>query len=212
MVVKRMRHKSEQQGNRRFYQKAWFMWVFLIIFPPVGIFLLWKHKIFKKPTRFVLTTVGVLYFASSFFLLANSTIPLFYNHEEFVEAYQAEAKEVNVPFELKQEEETDHSITSKLSEDLTIIENKDDAGQIHEVVLVGQGEGSDIVLAMGVTIGLANQDQSIDEVKEVMNELKLFDESYDFENNETTVERDTIRYNMKYKQSEGLLLTVSKVN
>ncbi|WP_371017972.1 hypothetical protein [Pseudalkalibacillus sp. JSM 102089] len=207
-----MRHKPEQQGNRRFYQKAWFMWVFLIIFPPVGIFLLWKHKIFKKSTRFVLTAVGVLYFASSFFLLANSTIPLFYNHEEFVEAYQAEAKEVNVPFELKQEEETDHSITSKLSEDLTIIENKDDAGQIHEVVLVGQGEGSDIVLAMGVTIGLANQDQSIDEVKEIMNELKLFDESYDFENNETTVERDTIRYNMKYKQSEGLLLTVSKVN
>ena len=48
MVVKRMRHKSEQQGNRRFYQKAWFMWVFLIIFPPVGIFLLWKHKILKN--------------------------------------------------------------------------------------------------------------------------------------------------------------------
>ncbi|MDQ0483996.1 hypothetical protein [Guptibacillus hwajinpoensis] len=207
-----MRHKPEQQGNSRFYQKGWFMWVFLFIFPPVGIFLLWKHKIYKKTTRFILTTVGVLYFASSFFLLANSTIPLFYDHDEFVEAYQAEAKEVNVPFELKQEEETDHSITSKLSEDLTIIENKDDAGQIHEVVLVGQGEGSDIVLAMGVTIGLANQEQSIDEVKEIMNELKLFDESYDFENNETTVERDTIRYNMKYKQSEGLLLTVSKVN
>ncbi|MCA0993493.1 hypothetical protein [Pseudalkalibacillus hwajinpoensis] len=207
-----MRHRSEQQGNKRFYQKAWFMWVFLIIFPPVGIFLLWKQKIFKKPTRFILTTVGVLYFASPFFLVANTTIPLFYNHEEFVEAYQAEAKEVDVPFELKQAEETDHSITSKLSEDLTIIENKDDAGQIHEVVLVGQGEGSDIVLAMGLTIGLANEDQSIDEVKEIMNELKLFDENYDFENNETTVERDTIRYNMKYKQSEGLLLTVSKVN
>ena len=34
--------------NQKFYEKDWFLWASLILFAPVGIFLLWKNKKFNK--------------------------------------------------------------------------------------------------------------------------------------------------------------------
>lgn len=38
------------------------------------------------------------------------------------------------------------------------------------------------------------------------------DESYQFNANEVTVEKSQIRYNLKYDQSTGVILSVSKIN
>ncbi|WP_369594141.1 hypothetical protein [Lysinibacillus pakistanensis] len=46
----------------------------------------------------------------------------------------------------------------------------------------------------------------------VLKELRLFDESYQYQKNETTVEKNTIRYNLKYDQSVGVIFSISKVN
>ena len=47
----------------KFYKKKWFMWVCLIVLPPVGIILLWAfHKEMKKVTRIILTIVFALWF------------------------------------------------------------------------------------------------------------------------------------------------------
>lgn len=47
------------------YQKTWFMWVLLILFSPVGIFLMWKYKKFGKVTRITLSIIfGLFFFAT----------------------------------------------------------------------------------------------------------------------------------------------------
>lgn len=44
--------------KEKFYQKKWFLWLWLIIFPPVGIVLLWTiHKAMKKKTKIILSVV-----------------------------------------------------------------------------------------------------------------------------------------------------------
>ncbi len=49
--------------KKRFYQKKWFLWVCLIIFPPVGIILLWTvHKTMKKASKIILSVVFALWF------------------------------------------------------------------------------------------------------------------------------------------------------
>ncbi|MET3320540.1 UNVERIFIED_ORG: hypothetical protein ABIC97_003640 [Peribacillus simplex] len=42
--------------------------------------------------------------------------------------------------------------------------------------------------------------------------MRLFDESYKYQKNETKVEKNTIRYNLKYDQDAGVIFSVSKVN
>lgn len=47
----------------KFYAQAWFMWVMLIFFAPVGIFLMWKfHPEMKKNTKIILTVVFAILF------------------------------------------------------------------------------------------------------------------------------------------------------
>lgn len=46
-----------------FYKSNWFMWICLILLPPIGIILLWLfHKDTKKTTRIILTILFVLWF------------------------------------------------------------------------------------------------------------------------------------------------------
>ena len=52
-------------GQVRFYNKSWFMWIMLIIFAPLGVYLLWKNKRYTKTARLILTLVF-----SSIFLFA----------------------------------------------------------------------------------------------------------------------------------------------
>ncbi|KYH35814.1 hydroxyacylglutathione hydrolase [Clostridium tepidiprofundi DSM 19306] len=53
---------KEQQ---KFYNKAWFMWLTLIFFPPIGIFLMWKNKRYNKVVRSVLSIIfGLLFMAA----------------------------------------------------------------------------------------------------------------------------------------------------
>lgn len=49
--------------KKRFYQKKWFLWLWLIVLPPVGIILLWTvHKAMKKKTKVILSVVFALWF------------------------------------------------------------------------------------------------------------------------------------------------------
>ena len=49
-------------NKEKFYEKNWFMWVTLILFAPVGIFLMWKYKRFGKVPRVVLSCVFAICF------------------------------------------------------------------------------------------------------------------------------------------------------
>lgn len=50
-------------SKTKFYEQAWFMWVTLIVFAPVGIFIMWKfHPEMKKNTKIILSIVfGILF-------------------------------------------------------------------------------------------------------------------------------------------------------
>ena len=45
--------------KKKFHQTTWFSILMILIFAPVGIFFLWRNKIFKKPVRVIVTVIAV---------------------------------------------------------------------------------------------------------------------------------------------------------
>ena len=53
-----------QKEKTRFYKAKWFLWIWLVLFPPIGIILLWTcHKGMKKNSRIILSVVFAIWFA-----------------------------------------------------------------------------------------------------------------------------------------------------
>ncbi len=51
------------QDKKKFYEAKWFLWLFLILFPPIGIILLWVvHKDMKKNKKIILTVIFAIWF------------------------------------------------------------------------------------------------------------------------------------------------------
>jgi hypothetical protein len=205
--------QAELQPKRRstVFNKAWFMWLFLIFFPPIGLIVMWRQGRFSKKVRWIITMVAAAYFVFPIYIGATATVPLYYSHDEFVTAYEDELKDQNLSYELKNEKQEEETITSKLTDDITLVENMD-SDQVHELVLIGQGDGMDIILSMGQLIGTVQPELKDNEIGDVLEELQVFDKSFKFENNETTVTKNDIRFNLKYSQASGVIFTVSKVS
>lgn len=56
-------NKVKYDETNKFYTKIWFMWIMLIIFTPIGIFLMWKfHPEIKKNTKIIITVVFLILF------------------------------------------------------------------------------------------------------------------------------------------------------
>ena len=207
-----MLHKSELKLRTPIFKTAWFMWFWLIIFPPLGVFLMWKQGRLTKMKRTMATAIASVYFVSPMIIVMATTLPLYNNQEEFIEAFNKEIKKLDFSYSLENIKKEEETITSKLGKDITLIENIDEKGAVHELVMVGQGEGMDIILSMGLLIGMTNPILNQNEIGAVLKDLRLFDESYEYQKNETTVEKNTIRYNLKYDQAAGVIFSVSKVN
>lgn len=64
--------KHSQTKNNRYksntpaYKKAWFTWIFLLIFPPFGVASLWAFSDFAQKTKIILTVIFVMYFFAAF--------------------------------------------------------------------------------------------------------------------------------------------------
>ncbi|MFJ8087983.1 hypothetical protein ACIQ7N_07225 [Lysinibacillus sp. NPDC095746] len=206
-----MMHKAESKRRTSIFKTAWFMWFWLIIFPPLGVFLIWKQGRLTKKKRTIATVIAGVYFVSPMIIGKATTLPLYNNQEEFIEAFNKAVKKLDFSYSLENTKKEEETITSKLGKDITLIENIDEKGAVHELIMVGQGEGMDIILSMGLLIGMTNPDLSQNDIGAVLKDLRLFDESYDYQKNETTVEKDTIRYNLKYDEAAGVIFSASKV-
>ncbi|MFB7157591.1 hypothetical protein [Lysinibacillus sp. NPDC056232] len=207
-----MLHKPELKLRTPIFKTAWFMWFWLIIFPPLGVFLMWKQGRLTKMKRTIASVIAGVYFVSPMIIVMATTLPLYNNQEEFIEAFNKEVKKLDFSYALENTKKEEETITSKLGKDITLIENIDKKGAVHELVVVGQGEGMDIILSVGLLIGMTNPDLNQNEIGAVLKDLRLFDESYEYQKNETTVEKKTIRYNLKYDEAAGVIFSVSKVN
>lgn len=49
--------KIEQEVQKKFYKKKWFTWLMIIVFWPVGLFLLWKNNLYSKKVNIIVTAI-----------------------------------------------------------------------------------------------------------------------------------------------------------
>ncbi|MBO1001788.1 hypothetical protein [Pseudogracilibacillus auburnensis] len=214
-----MQPEIDSKPKTSIFRKPWFMWVCLIVFPPLGIIIVWMQNRHKTIIQIVFTLVASFYFVLPIIVISillivlmKTTFPLYHSHTEFIEEFNKEAQELDLPYGIENIEEKNNVISSKLNEDITLIENIDHKGNVQELILIGQGKGTDIILIIGIIIGMTNPDLNETEIGQVLKDLRLFDQNYQFETNEVTVEKKLVRYNLKYDQSTGIIFSVSKVN
>lgn len=50
---------SELESKKRFYEKTWFCILMFILICPVGVFLIWRNKLFNKVVRIILSVVAI---------------------------------------------------------------------------------------------------------------------------------------------------------
>ena len=196
----------------RYFETSWFLWIWLIIFPPIGLILLWRQGRYSKKKRITISIVAFLYFLLPMIISTTIKSPLYNDHSELVAAFNIAKKELNVSNKITQFTKDDNVQTFKIDEAITLIENLDENGQIHELIMIGQGEGIDITTSLALLIGMTNPELSNVEIGEVLKELRFFDKDFKYDQNETKLEVNKIRYNLKYDQTQGVIFSISKVN
>lgn len=197
------------------HQKSWMMWLLLIIFPPLGVIFVWIQKKFSKVKKLILTIVAGVYFIFPIIMLIalwNPITPLYQSHDDFVDVFNQEVSKQVLPYQMQITEEDTSLISSELTEEITLIENLDKSGNVQELIMIGQGAGTDIIHIMGILIEITNPELEKQEVGKTLKELRLFENDYQFNSNESTVENDQIRYHLKYDEEIGVIFSVSNIN
>ncbi|TKH10090.1 hypothetical protein FC678_15430, partial [Peribacillus simplex] len=82
-----MQPETNLKRRTPIFQKAWFMWFWLIVFPPVGILLMWRQGRFTKVKRIVATLIATAYFVFPIIAFMTTTLPLYNNQKEFLVAF-----------------------------------------------------------------------------------------------------------------------------
>ncbi|MEB2280100.1 hypothetical protein LAV73_08835 [Lysinibacillus xylanilyticus] len=196
----------------RYFETTWFMWITLIIFPPLGLILLWRQGRYSKKKRITISIMALVYFVLPIIIITTAKLPLFNDHSELVSAFNIAKKELNASNEITSITKDGNVQTFKIDKDITLIENLDEIDRIHELIMIGQGEGIDITTSLALLIGMTNTELSNIEIGNVLKELRFFDKDFKYDKNETEVEINTIRYNLKYDQTQGVIFSISKVN
>lgn len=196
----------------RYFEKSWFLWIWLIIFPPLGLIVLWRQGRYSKKKRTTISIVALIYFVLPIIISTTIKLPLYNDHNELVAAFNIAKKELNASNEITQLTKDGNVQTFKFGEDITLIENLDENDKIHELIMVGQGEGIDITISLALLISMTNPELSNVEIGEVLKDLRFFDKDFKYDKNETELEINTIRYNLKYDQTQGVVFSISKVN
>lgn len=213
-----MKAENEVALHEPIHQKSWLMWISLILFPPVGVIFLWIQRKLSIVKKIILTIIAAVYFITPFILMIilviiwNPTTPLFHNHDGFVEAFTQEVSEQDLPYSIQVSEEAKHLISSEVTQDITLLESIDENGNVQELIMIGQGTGTDMIDMIGVLIQTTSPELEKHDIGEILTDLRLFDENFDFNENEFTVEKKLIRYHLKYDESTGVIFSISKVN
>jgi tetrahydromethanopterin S-methyltransferase subunit G len=176
-----MQHEIQLKRHPLVFENAWFMWLWMIIFPPLGIAIMWRQGRLSIKKKLIGTLLALFYFLFPFIIGSFVTVPLYYSHEEFLKAFNKEKEDLKLQYTLSNTVPDKQTISSKIGKDISLIENIDETGQIHEIIMVGQSEGTDIVIVMGLLIGMVSPELSSKEVGEVLSSLRLFDTTYPFE-------------------------------
>ncbi|GAF87825.1 unnamed protein product [marine sediment metagenome] len=86
--------KLKEKDTKWYYQK-WFIFLILLIFPPLGITLLWAGSKFKKPSKVILTLLFGSWFVFS--VLTYNPGEFFYSpKDEIVKLFSTQKEEVHL--------------------------------------------------------------------------------------------------------------------
>lgn len=101
------------EEKEKFYKKDWFMWLMLVLMPPVGIIMLWVKGKFNKKTRQILTAI----FSVWFIILSISSYQQ--NKEEKAEQAikQAEYEDEKVQKEIEEKEAAKKKVKEEKKEE-----------------------------------------------------------------------------------------------
>lgn len=81
--------RPKKSSKKKWYQKTWGIVLMLVIFFPVGLFLLWKYTNLKKPLKILITAlVGLIFIFSNSSVLENLTLEIpDYQEEYFTDSH-----------------------------------------------------------------------------------------------------------------------------
>lgn len=54
--------KNSELAGDKITNRKWFIIVILLLVPPIGLYFMWKNKIFSKLTRIIITIIVALFF------------------------------------------------------------------------------------------------------------------------------------------------------
>lgn len=137
--------------KQKFYNANWFLWLALILFAPVGIFLMWKNKKFSKKVRGILSGVFALWFliiASSGNGSSNSiqTINNKAVANKVTESKNNENQNSTIP--VAESNNNDNKVTSKETSSDIISNSTIVNGQL-KVHYINVGQGDSILVQQG---------------------------------------------------------------
>lgn len=116
--------------KRKFYQKKWFMWLWLIILPPIGIVLMWlTQKEMKKKTKIIFTIVFLLWFLLLRSAMNNGSSTTENDNLETTQESSAVTNEKEQSNEVKDKDITSEDFVSAVKEGI-----KADVGKDEEIV------------------------------------------------------------------------------
>lgn len=81
------------ENKIEFYKESWFMWVSLVLFAPLGIFLMWKYGQLKENVKIVLSVVFAVIFLLIWVPAIGGSVGA-NNNEKMIEQQATENKEV----------------------------------------------------------------------------------------------------------------------
>lgn len=81
--------RPKKSSKKKWYQKTWVIVLMLIIFFPVGLFLLWKYTNLKKPLKILITAlIGLIFIFANSSVLENLTLEIpDYQEEYFTDSH-----------------------------------------------------------------------------------------------------------------------------
>lgn len=120
-----------QKEKKKFYQRLWFLWLCLIVVPPVGLIILWIfHEKMKKVSQIILSIVFMLWSILYVAALASVIIDTTTNNEK-----------IEVEGEMSQSETKQLIENSNISENETMMSNDSWIREIEEAIQNDIGEG-----------------------------------------------------------------------
>lgn len=81
------------ENKIEFYKESWFMWVSLVLFAPLGIFLMWKYSQLKENIKIILSVAFAVLFLFTWVPAIGGSVGA-NNNEKMIEQQATENKEV----------------------------------------------------------------------------------------------------------------------